>query len=222
MRAQANLPALAVALVLLTTGTVTAVALGTDALGAADRDPAARRAAATVADRLVAADAPTTRRRGVLDGEAVDALNRTTVVGIAPVAASRSIRVRLGGEPLLSVGDPGGGATVRRVVRVARPRRVTAAVALTDSRSVRLENRTRRVRLSFEPGENTTVTAVRANGRVVLYDPGGLTGTASVALSGHERTRLDFAANENATGSVGVEYAVPNATATTLEVTVGG
>ncbi|MFB6155363.1 MAG: hypothetical protein ABEJ22_05660 [Haloferacaceae archaeon] len=221
MRAQSNLPALAVALVLLTTGTVTAVALGTEALGAADRDPAVRHAAVTVADRLVAADAPTSRRRGVLDGDAVDELNRTTLASLAPAAANRSVRVRLDGETVLAVGDPDGGATVRRVVRVARPHRLVQTVDLAGSRSLRLHDRTDRVSLTVRPGPNTTVTAVRANGRVVLSDARGLDGTATVPLSRRRRARLTVDANDGAIGWVGVEYTVPNETAATLEVTVG-
>jgi len=66
-RGQANLPILAVALVLLTGVTAAGVAVAEGALASADRDAGERRAAATAADGLVAADGPASRRENVLD-----------------------------------------------------------------------------------------------------------------------------------------------------------
>jgi len=220
MRAQANLPALAVAVVLLTTGTVTAVALGVDAFHEAERDPVERRVAESVAERLVAGDSALTRRRGVLDGPAVDSLNGTTLDRMVPTANGRSIRIALGGEVVLSRGGPAGGTTVRRVVRVARPVERERAIDLATTRTVRLRNRTGRVALDVEPGANTTVSTVRAGRRVLLHDPTGLDGTATVRVARTDRRTLSVSANENATGTVRLRYVRANASEAVLEVTV--
>lgn len=220
MRGQANLPALAVAVVLLTTGTVTAVALGVDAFHAADRDPVDRRVAESVAERLVAGDSPLTRRRSVLDGPAIDSLNGTTLERVVPAASGRSVRVELGDRTVLSRGDPTGGTTVRRIVRVARPVEREREVDLATTREVRLRNRTGRVTLDVDPGPNTTVSTVRAGRRVLLHDANGLDGTATVRIPRTDRRTLSVAANENATGTLGLSYVRANASEAVLEVTV--
>jgi hypothetical protein len=206
--------------VLLTTGTVTAVALGVDAFHDADRDPVDRRVAESVAERLVAADGPLTRRPGVLDGPAVDSLNLTTLDRVAPAAGGRSIRISLGDQTVLSRGDPAGGTTVRRLVRVARPVERERAIDLATTREVRLGNRTGRVTLEVEPGPNTTVSTIRAGRRVLLHDATGLDGTATVRLPRTDRRTVSVAANENATGTVSLRYVRANASEAVLEVTV--
>jgi hypothetical protein len=220
MRAQANLPALAVAVVLLTTGTVAAVTLGVDALHGADRDPADRRVAGSVAERLVSGDGPLTRRAGVLDGPSIESLNGTALDRLVPAAAGRSVRIELDGETILSRGDPAGGVTVRRVVRVARPVERERVIDLASTRRVRLRNRTGTVALDVDPGANTTVRTIRANRRVLLHDPDGLDGTATVRLPRSDRQNLTVAATENATGTVRLTHVRANESDAVLAVTV--
>lgn len=190
-RGQANLAALAVALVAVTSATALGVVVADDALGGATRTPRQRRAAVAAADRLVAGDAPTTRRPNVLDGPTVANLSLPDLDALAPPVRGRSIRVRLGDRTLVSRGDPVGGVTVRRVVLVADAGTRTRTHALADGRRLTLPRRTRTVRIDF--GNATGVETVRANGRVALHDPNGLSGVATVRLSRYETTRLAFA-----------------------------
>jgi len=69
-RAQANLPALAIALLLVVASVAAAVGLAGSAFAGADTDPAEDRLAASTADRLVAAGGPLAVRANVLSGAA--------------------------------------------------------------------------------------------------------------------------------------------------------
>lgn len=221
MRAQTNLIALVVALVLLTGATVLGVTFADAALVDADRDPAERRAAVATADRLVAASAPTTVRANALDAAAIEALNTTRLDEIAPPAAGTDVRVALDGTTVVSRGAPGGGTTVRRsVVVVSRSSPTRSASTLENGSEVRVPRRVDRATVAVDPGPNTTVRTVRANGRVVLYDGAGLDSTATVRLSRYEPTTLSVAAGANATGQFAVTYRPVTAEPRTLTVTV--
>lgn len=213
LRGQATLVALAAALVVLTATVGVALALADGALGSAERDARERRAAVAATDRLVAPDASTTRRVNVLDGDAVEALTVTDLDELAPPVRGTAVRVRLDDETLVERGDPTDGTTFRRIVLVATPteRTLTANV----SEGVTLPRRTAELRLSFA---NATVETVRANGRVVLYRPGGLGGTATVAVSYGETVRLTF--DDDAVGAVDVTYVPERTRKATLAVTV--
>jgi hypothetical protein len=217
-RAQANLPALAVALVLLTAATGLSVALADAAFASADRDPPDRRVADALSDRFVATDAPTTRRANVLRERALSlspgALDRTF-----PVARGHAVRIEVGGTTVLERGDPVGGATVRRVVLVARPQSVSLTPTLNRNATT-LPRRTRRVTLTVRP-PNATVRTVRVNGRVVLHDPAGLNGTYDVGVSRFETIRLAFETDRPIErGSVELTYYPTRTTKATLAVTV--
>ncbi|ESP88103.1 DUF7263 family protein [Candidatus Halobonum tyrrellensis] len=212
-RGQANLVALATALVVLTAVLGSALAVADGALASADRDPAERRAAVAAGERLVAADAPVTRRANVLDAGTVGTLDATRLARLVPPLDGTAFRVRLGDETLAERGDPTGGATVRRLVLVSTATERTVDVAA--DRPVSLPRRTARVRLDFS---GTNVTTVRANGRVVLHRPGGLRGAETVAVSRLETARLRF--GDGATGTVGVTYYPERTRKATLAVTV--
>jgi hypothetical protein len=217
-RGQANLPALAVALVLLTSTTGLAVALADAAFAAADRDPADRRVADALSDRLVAADSSTTRRANVLR-ERTLSLTPAELDRSFPVARGHAVRLEVGDGTVLERGDPTGGATVRRVVLVARQQTVSLTPTL-DRNATTLPRRTARVTLAVRP-EDATVETVRANDRVVLHDPSGLNGTYEVRVSRFETVRLRFEADRPlGRGDVRLSYYPTVTTKATLAVTV--
>jgi hypothetical protein len=222
-RAQANLLALAAAVVLLTAATAGSVAVAELALADADTDPATRHAAESLAARLVAPDAAHARRQNVLNDSALRSLNASDADRLAPSVADRSVVVRLGDETLFARGDPGTSAvTVRRLVRVERTReRRQTAFGLDTGSSVTLPNGTRRAGVVVDPTGNTTVTAVRVDDRVVLADANGLTGAYQVRVPPVPTPRLTAVVEHGASGSVTVRWTPTNATVETLEVTVG-
>ncbi|MFB6102186.1 MAG: hypothetical protein ABEJ73_06430 [Haloplanus sp.] len=221
MRGQANLAALVVALVLLTSATVVGVTIADAALADADREPLERHAATAVADRLVATDAPTTVRSNALNASTLDDLNASRLADIAPPARSGDVRVALDGEVVVERGAPGGGATVRRsVVVVSRAAPAQVAANLSRSSVAQVPRGVARATVRVDAGPNTTVRTVRANGRVVLYDGGGLDTPATVHLARYEPTTLRVDAGGNATGRLTVTYRPRLTTSRTLTVTV--
>ncbi len=214
-RAQANLLSLAVALTALVSAMTLGLVVADGALAGADRDPGERRAANALAERLVGADS-TTVRENVLDREAVAGLTLADLDALAPPVANRSVRVRLGGETLLERGDPTG-ATVERVVLLAERTTRSRAVAVADGDEVTLPRRTDRVELTFAPA--STVETVRVNGRVVLHDPGGLSGQFLIKPSRYETATLTFSGG---VAQVGVESRPLRTEKATLRVTVDG
>jgi hypothetical protein len=214
-RAQANLLSLAVALTALVSATTLGLVVADGALASADRDPSERRAADAAAERLVSADA-TTVRENVLDREAVESLSLADLDALAPPVANRSVRVRLGDETLFERGDPTG-ATVQRVVLLAERTTRSRAVAVADGDDLTLPRRTDKVELTFGPG--STVETVRVNGRVVLHDPGGLSGQFVIEPSRYETATLAFSGG---VAQVGIESRPLRTEKATLRVTVDG
>lgn len=215
-RGQSNLLSVAVAVVLLVASTGLAVAVADDALARADREPLARHAAAATADRLVAAGSPVARRENTLRGPRTANLTAADVDALAPPARDRALVVRLDGRTLVERGQPTG-PTVRRSVRVARPTRVVETYGANATRIV-VPPGVDRVRVRVRPGPNATARTLRADGRVVLHDPGGLDGTATVRLSPRDRTVLRPPA---ANATVRVAYDRRPTEAATLEVRAG-
>lgn len=132
VRAQVNLPALAVALIALTATATLALALADDAFADADRTPAERRIATALTERLVAPDSPLTDRANVLDGVALAAFDAARLRGTFPVVGERAVRVRVGDRTLVERGDPTDGTTVRRIVLVRRRQAVELEPQLDD------------------------------------------------------------------------------------------
>lgn len=206
MRGQTNLAALAVALVVLTGATVAGVALADAALAGADRDPVDRHAANAVAARLIAAESPVTVRANALNESTIESLNASRLDELAP-ATTDDVRVALDGRPVVERGTPDGGATVRRAVLVVdRSAPIRTAANLTRRSELTVPRGVDRVTVSVEPGPNTTVHTVRADGRVVLHDEAGLDTTATVAVSEYTPTTLRVATSANATGRFEVRY----------------
>lgn len=217
-RGQTNLVAVAIALVILTAVTGVSVVVADDALAGADREPAERRLAVGFSERLVSESGPLTDRANVLNRTRVRGLDGARLARLFPAARGHDVRVSLDGETVARTGDATGGTTVRRVVLLQRRTAATVEPPLRTG-SVTLPRRTPRVRLRIDPA-SATVRTVRANGRVVLHDPGGLRGTYTVRVSRFETTRLAF----DATGSLGrgdvrVTYYPARTTKAVLEVT---
>lgn len=221
MRAQTNLVALTLALVFVTGATVVGVAVADGALAEADRDPLDRHAANAVADRLVAADSPTTVRANALNASVVDELNASRVETLAPPAEDAAFRVALDGETVVDRGSSRGGATVRRsVVVVSRSAPIQKAINVSRDSTVRVPRGVRRAAVAVDTGPNTTIRTVRASGRVVLYDGAGLDTNTTVHLSRYEPTAVRIDPGSNATGRVAVTYRRPLVETRTLTVTV--
>ncbi|WP_248897845.1 DUF7263 family protein [Haloplanus halobius] len=220
MRGQANLSALVVALTLLTGATVVGVTIADASLASADRDPTEQRAANAVADRLIAADAPTTLRANTLDAAVIETLNASRLVALVPSAAAGTFRVALDGTTLVERGEPGTGTTVRRGVLVASRMSAGSTMNLSQGATEQVPSRVDRVAVSIDPGPNTTVRTVYANGRVVLHDDAGLATTAAVHLSRYEPTTIRVDASQNATGEVRLTYRRVRVDERTLVVTV--
>lgn len=225
-RAQANLPVVVLALVLLVAATGIALAAATDAREAAERDAAERNAAVSIADRLVAADGPTTRRRNVLDREATADLTAKTVENAVPETRDHAIRIRLrvrvrsdGGteravRTLLERGDVRDGTTVRRVAAVAASTEDRERVHVPENgTSIAVPSNATVASVRVVSGN---VTTVRADGRVVLHRPDGLEGTARLDLPRRDRSTLAF----EGLGVLEVTIEVESRSAATLEVTV--
>lgn len=221
LRGQANLLVLGVALLLLTGVAGLGIALADGAFASADREPLDRRGAATLADRIAAADASTTYRENVLNETAVESLTASDADDLAPPVRDRSVRVRLGEKTLLMRGEPTTGTTVRRIVLVGNQTAETRTLDLSETRSTTLPRRTSQVRLRIDPDPNATVTTVRANDRVVLHNRTGIDGESTIDVSRYETTRLSFDHSGSPAGDVTVTYYPTETTKSVLEVTVG-
>ncbi len=221
MRGQVSLPALAIALLLVTATTVFAVTTGRGALLASDRDPIERQQALGVSERLVSADGPLTRRANVLDAAALGSLTPATLRNRYGLPADAAVSVRLDSRPLVRDGDAGSGTTVERLVLVANRSSRTVTPRFGGTRSVTLPRRTGEARLAIRPSGGANVTAVRANGRVVLRNASGLNGSFAVDLSRRETTRFEFAGNGTLQrGDVTVTFPVERTHKAVLSVTV--
>ncbi|WP_380678788.1 DUF7263 family protein [Salinigranum sp. GCM10025319] len=234
-RGQANLIAVAVALVLVTSVLGASVAIAERSLvGATEaRDPADRRAAATLAARLVA-DAPASYPPGVI-GDGTE-LTAEEVNALAPMAENASLSVELDGRTLFERGDPDGGVTVRRGILVGTATDRTAAIDLAADDAVTLPGRTGTMTLDLDPGPNTTIHTVRVNDRIVLHNDTGLSGEATVRTSVRRTTELAVETSVHATngsspapstptpvgpsGRVEVSYTTVDGEPATLVVTV--
>ena len=225
-RAQMNLPALAVALLVVTTVAVVSFGMADRAFLSADRDADRRRVAVALSERLVAPESPLTARANVLDATAVTRLNATRLRSDFSVVdhGDAAFRVRLDDRTLAAVGDPDGGATIRRIVLVERRQAVTLAPELSPSDpAVTLPRRSPNATLELSPPAGTTVEVVRANGRVVLRNESGLDGTFGVRLSRFETTTLTVEADGPLPdGSLEVTYYPAETRKSVLAVTVDG
>ena len=210
MRGQANLPAVAVALLVVTTAAGLAVVVAEGAFASAERDAGPRATADAVADRLLASDSPLTDRRNVLNA------SRLTAADVeATVPSGVPLRVAVGGETVYERGDPAG-PTARRLAVVAE-RQTVAFEPPLEFETVTLPRRSPRATVEVDSGAG--VETVRADDRVVLHDPAGIVGEHDVRLSRYETTRFRFEGRTEE-GDVTVTYYPRRTTKAQLEVTV--
>ncbi|NHN57681.1 hypothetical protein G9466_01130 [Halorussus sp. JP-T4] len=217
-----NLPALAVALLVVTTVTVVSVGMADRAYLSAERDADRHRVAVALSERFVGPESRVTARTNVLDAGTVSRLNASRLRSLFPVAEGKDVRVRLGDRTVAAAGEPTGGTTVRRIVLVEN----RTAASLTPNLSanapaVTLPRRSPRVTVALAPPAGTDVTAVRANGRIVLRNVSGLEGTFSVDLSRFETATLAFETDGPLpTGSLELTYYPAETRKAVLAVTV--
>lgn len=222
-RAQASLPALAVALLILSGVTVMALVVADGVLAGADREPGERHAASSLAERLVSADGPIAVRENVLDDSALSTLDASSIERRFPVVRDEAVRVTVGDRTILSDPNARGGTTVRRIVVLSETDRRSITPRFGGPAAVTLPRRTDSATLTLDPPNGTTVWSVRANDRVLLYDPSGLSGQYDLDLSRFETTRLRFAGpGPLHRGNVTLEYPVERRTRAILVVTVDG
>lgn len=220
-RAQTSLPALGIALVLLTVVTGLGVAMADTAIASAERTPDERRVAAAIADRLVAADGPLAARSNVLNRSRVEGFDQVALERRAPPASEYAVSVELADEEIARSGKVHSGTRISRLVVVEsrEPRTLTPDLATADA--VTLPRRSARATVTIDPPAGTTVWTVRANDRVVLHNRSGLDGSYEVPLVPYETTELRFQrAGRLEPGNVTISYDAPRSTKETLVVTV--
>ncbi len=168
-RGQANLPVVAVALVVLTAVTGMTVAMAEGAHLGAERDVEERAAAVSVADRFVAADASHTRRANVLDAATLANVTGADGPTLTPVADGSDVRIRVGDEFVLERGDPEGGTTIRRLALLATDDTWNGTVGTGSDDRLDLPTRTATVEL----GAEGDVESIRVDDRVVGHSSSG-------------------------------------------------
>jgi hypothetical protein len=220
MRAQTELPAVAIALVLLTGVLVFGVGAADSALSSADRQALDQRAAVSLSEQLTAPSANVTERANVLDTAALAALDRSKLrrYGAAP---DHDVRIRLDSRTLVESGTASGGATIERLVLVERRTETTLTPALGRNRTVTLPQRATQPTVEIAPPPGTTVSRVQVGDRLVLRNDSGLEGTFELSLSPYETTQLRFVAvGPLPGGSVRITHDRIETRKTRLEVTV--
>ena len=216
-RAQTTLPAVAVALVLLTLVTALALGLADSTIASAERTPDERRVAAATAERLVAADGPIAERANVLNGSRVDAFDGTALRNEVPATAGYGVKVTLDGDTVATTGDATRGTTMRRLALVERTDRRTVD---PGSRRVTLPRRATGATVTFSPS-GTPIRTMRVNDQVRLHNDTGLQGTYAVDLTPYRTTRIEFQTPDTVTeGDVTITYETPRTTKRALSVTV--
>lgn len=222
-RAQATLPAFAIAVLVVTSTATISLLVVNGSFVAADREPLERARASGLATAMVDADSPITDRSNVVNATRLDDVD-TELETWYPASRGVSLRVTLGERVLVHRGTPAGGTTVRRLVLVSTPQERVIDPALTSSdTAVTLPRRANAVSMTVSPPAGTTVSTVRVNERVVLHDPGGLNGSYDVELSRFETSRIRFeATGPLPKGSVRLVYHPSATRKAVLAVTVDG
>jgi hypothetical protein len=223
MRAQTSLPALGFALLLLTGVLVVGIAVADGSLLDADRAALERQAAVDLSDRLVAADSPLTERPNVLNRTVVESLDGAALHTRLGLSNGTGATLTLDGRTLATTGTVTDGTTLTRLVVVQTTVERTLTPDFAAANDVTLPRRTAGATVRIQPAPNATVTAVRANDRVVLHNDSGLSGRFDVSLSPYRTTTLSFESQRLLTpGRVTVTYSPTRTEKARLEVTVDG
>jgi len=219
-RGMSTLLSLVTAITVLTVVLSGTVIVVEDAFRGTQRGDAERAVAIGASDRLVAADGPIADRANVVNATALGTLDGGALRELG--ASDRfEVAVALDGERVATAGEPDGGTVVRRIVLVETTERVERTPSLDGPDEATLPVRTDELELSIEPPSDVTVTAVRANGHVVLANAAGLSGTHTVETARYETVRLAVEATESlSTGDVTVAYRATDRERARLAVTV--
>lgn len=218
MRGQVELPAVAVALLVLTGTVGLGIAVADGAFTSAERPALEQRTAASLSDRLVSESSALTVRQNVLDSAALGSLDEELLHRNGLPEGSEAA-VRIDGETVVSTGDTDGGTRVERIVVLEERRERTLRPEFDRTRTVVLPRRTANATLTIAPS-NASVETVDINGRVVLHDESGIEGTYDVPVSPFETATIGFDADGNLSGAVTVDYYPPKTRKATLTVIV--
>lgn len=220
-RAQTELPAIAIAFVLLTAVLVLSIAAANTALSSAERPAVEQQAAVGLSEQLTAESAAVTTRPNVLDPDAVTDLTASDLESTYGLLPAHDVRVQLDGETIVESGDPSGGTTIDRLVVLESRSEQTLEPSFEGSRSVTLPRRTPSATIDIDTAAETKIRSVRANNRVLLWNDSGLDGEFELSLSRFETQRLSFeAAGLLSDGSVTVTYYPAETRKATLTVTI--
>ncbi len=221
MRGQTELPAIAIAFLLLTGVVVLVVGAATSSLSATERDAIERQAAVGLSEQLVDDHAATTTRANVIDPAQLETLTADDLRHSYGLATDHDVRIQLDGETILADGAPADGTTIDRLVTLETRAEHTVEPTFEETRSVTLPRRTPTATVEIDPPEETDIRSVRANDRVVLQNESGLRGTFDLSLSRYETKQLSFeTAGDLTEGDVRVEYYPAETRKATLTVTV--
>lgn len=221
MRGQVELPALGLALVLLTMTTVLGVAVVQSVFVDAERPAMERQATVSLSEEFVSADAPLTNRANVLNATRLETVKKADLREMDAHPDDGAVLLEVAGEEIAATGSVTGGTTLERLVllesvdeRVLEPR-------FTQGRSITLPRRTDSATVSITTGAGTTIRGVSVNDRTVLRNESGLHGTYDLELSALETTRFEFdATGQLQEGDVNITYRPPRVERATLRVTV--
>lgn len=223
MRGQANLIALATAVVVLTAAMLVGLGIAGAAFDDAERDATERTTAVNLAESLTHPDSPLTTRKNVLNATAVARFDGKSLDSQYASLDDHDATVGLDGEPVATTGDATTGATIRRIVLVEERQSViwTPSMSETADNSVTLPRRTDRIVVRLDPDDTTTVTTVRIDGRVELRNDSGVTGEHALDVSPLETASVRFeASGELSEDDVEIEYFPTRTRSAVLEVSV--
>jgi hypothetical protein len=222
MRGQTELPALAIAFLLLTGAVTLGITAATTAFDTADREALERHHAERISDDLVATSSPITARANVVNETALETLNDSRLGEQFAPSGDVAFRLQLDGETVARHGEVDDQATtIERIVLVENPTSNRLSPPLNGGRSVTLPRRTFGTTVRITPPNGTTVRRVWANDRVVLANASGLRGQFELSLSSMETTQLFFeAAGPLPAGSTEIRYEQSETRKATMAVTV--
>lgn len=223
MRGQIELPAFAIAVLLLTFTLVLGITAANTAFSNAERSALERQTAVSVSDQLVGEASPVTARENVLNASAIDELESVLEGDEIVVPDSAAIEVRLGDEVIAERGSisPASASTIERLVLVEDRSVETVEPMVTDAHAMTIPRRSYNTTVTIADEPTGSVHTVRANDEVLLANDDGLTGTFSLATSPQETTRIQFEMiGYLDAGDVTLQYEAPATRKATLTVIV--
>ena len=221
MRGQVELPAVGIALLVLTVTVVLGVAIADNAFTSAERSAVERQTAMGLSDQLVSEHAPLTNRQNVVNASELSDLDGQRLLEEYGLPSRSDAEIRLDEESVAVAGDPDGGTTIERIVLVEQEQTRTIEAPLTANTRITLPRRTASATVSIAPENGTTIHTVTVNGRVVLAERSGLDGTYQLAVSPYQTATFAFESSDaSPVGNTTIEYYPRETQKATLSVTV--